>query len=217
MVSSREQRITDNLSLVHMVVNRFRARDADYDDLFQAGCVGLIKAADRFDESRGYQFSTYAVPLIMGEIRQLFRSDRPVKLSRSLTDKVNAVQKAREQYVRKEQREPTLSELSQLTGLPQDELCEALNAASPVVSLTADNDAEDIRDIPVNDEEHLMNRLLIYDLSRHLTAREQTVIVCRFYQGKTQCETGKVLGISQVQVSRTEKAALLKLREYLKE
>lgn len=213
MVKDRDQRITDNIALVHMVAKRFRTRGADYDDLFQAGCVGLIKAADKFDEERGFRFSTYAVPMIMGEIRQLFRDDHTVKLSRTLKDKSYAVQKAREQFINREQREPTLSELSELTGMEAGELCEVLNASAPVLSLTADSDEEEAVDIPFDDSDRVMDKLLVYELIKKLSPREQLLIIYRFYQGKTQSETAGLLGISQVQVSRCEKAALQKMRD----
>lgn len=213
MVTEREKRITENMALVHMVAGRFRSRGADYDDVFQAGCVGLIKAADNFDESRGFRFSTYAVPMIMGEIRQLFRDDQPVKLSRSMKDKSYAVQTIRERFLDKEQREPTLSELSELSGLEAEELCEVLNAAAPVLSLTADSDNEENVDIPFDESEQMMDRLLVDELTKKLSPREQLIIRYRFYQGKTQSEVAKLLGISQVQVSRCEKRALQKMRE----
>ncbi len=212
MVTERDKLITDNMALVHMVAKRFLSRGADYDDMFQAGCVGLIKAADHFDADRGYRFSTYAVPMIMGEIRQLFRDDHTVKLSRSMKDKAYAVQTVRERFVKKEQREPTLSELSALTGLESSELCEVLNASAPVLSLTGDSEDEENVDIPFDDNERIMDRLLVYELTRRLSPREQLLIVYRFYQGKTQSETARLLGISQVQVSRCEKKALQKMR-----
>lgn len=212
----REQRIVENIGLVHSIANRFRNRDADYDDLFQAGCIGLIKAVDNFDESKGFAFSTYAVPVIMGEIKRIFRDGGPIKVSRSLKEKSIKVQAVRDRFVRRELREPTLSELAELSGVDINELSEILNIINPVVSLSyTTEDGDEEIDIPVDDSDRLFDKLSISQVMSTLTEREQLLIKYRFYEGKTQCETAKLLGISQVQVSRKEKAILIKLREKL--
>lgn len=213
---NREKQIVDNMGLVHSIANRFRNRGAEYDDLFQAGCIGLIKAVDNFDESKGFAFSTYAVPVIMGEIKRIFRDGGPIKVSRSLKEKSIKVQAIREKFIKKEMREPSLSELSQLCDIDINELSEVLNVLSPVISLsyiTEDGDEE--MDIPVDNSESLFDSLSIKQVMSSLSARDQLLIKYRFYEGKTQCETAKLLGISQVQVSRREKAILLSLREKL--
>lgn len=212
----REQRIVENIGLVHSIANRFRNRGADYDDLFQAGCIGLIKAVDNFDESKGFAFSTYAVPVIMGEIKRIFRDGGPIKVSRSLKEKSIKVQAVRDRFVRRELREPTLSELAELSGVDINELSEILNIINPVVSLSyTTEDGDEEIDIPVDDSDRLFDKLSINQVMSTLSKKEQLLIKYRFYEGKTQCETAKLLGISQVQVSRKEKAILIKLREKL--
>lgn len=218
VTTSREQKIIDNMGLVHSIAIRFRNRGADYDDLFQAGCVGLIKAVDNFDETKGFAFSTYAVPVIMGEIRRIFRDGGPIKVSRALKEQSIRVQAIRDGFVKKELREPTLTELAQLSQLNVDELAEILNIISPVVSLSVyTDDGDEELDIPVDDTDKLFDRLSVSQLMSTLTPKEQLLIKYRFYDGDTQCVAAKKLGVSQVQVSRKEKAVLLKLRERLSE
>ena len=208
--------IEDNIGLVHSIAKRFKGRGEDYDDLYQAGCVGLIKAVDNFDESKGFLFSTYAVPVIMGEIRRLFRDGGAVKVSRSLKEKSIKVQAIREKFIKKELREPTVSELSELCGIETEELSEVLNIINPVVSLSCTTeDGDETIDIPVDDTDKLFDRLSVHQAIRDLSNDELLLIKYRFYEGKTQCESAKLLGISQVQVSRREKQLLAKLRAKL--
>ena len=213
---SREQMIKDNIGLVHSIAKRFKGRGEDYDDLYQAGCVGLIKAVDNFDASKGFLFSTYAVPVIMGEIRRLFRDGGAIKISRSLKEKSIKVQAIRERFVKKNLREPTLSELSQISGIDKEELSEVLNVINPVVSLSCTtDDGDETIDIPVDDTDKLFDRLSVHHAIKDLSNDELLLIKYRFYEGKTQCESAKLLGISQVQVSRREKQLLAKLRTRL--
>lgn len=208
--------IEDNIGLVHSIAKRFKGRGEDYDDLYQAGCVGLIKAVDNFDKSKGFLFSTYAVPVIMGEIRRLFRDGGAVKVSRSLKEKSIKVQAVREKFIKKEFREPTISELSELCGIETEELSEVLNIINPVVSLSCTTeDGDETIDIPVDDTDKLFDRLSVHHAIRDLSNDELLLIKYRFYEGKTQCESAKLLGISQVQVSRREKQLLAKLRTRL--
>lgn len=208
--------IEDNIGLVHSIAKRFKGRGEDYDDLYQAGCVGLIKAVDNFDESKGFLFSTYAVPVIMGEIRRLFRDGGAVKVSRSLKEKSIKVQAIREKFIKKEFREPTVSELSELCGIETEELSEVLNVINPVVSLSCTTeDGDETIDIPVDDTDKLFDRLSVHHAIKDLSNDELLLIKYRFYEGKTQCESAKLLGISQVQVSRREKQLLAKLRARL--
>lgn len=208
--------IEDNIGLVHSIAKRFKGRGEDYDDLYQAGCVGLIKAVDNFDESKGFLFSTYAVPVIMGEIRRLFRDGGAVKVSRSLKEKSIKVQAIREKFIKKELREPTVSELSDLCGIETEELSEVLNVINPVISLSCTTeDGDETIDIPVDDTDKLFDRLSVHHAIKDLSNDELLLIKYRFYEGKTQCESAKLLGISQVQVSRREKQLLAKLRTRL--
>lgn len=216
VTSTRDKMITDNIGLVHSVANRFKGRGADYEDLFQSGCVGLIKAVDHFDESRGFAFSTYAVPVIMGEIRRIFRDGGAVKVSRSLKEKAIKAQAARDKFIKKELREPTVSELSQILGCEAAETAELLNVISPTVSLnSAGEDGDSTLDIPVDESEKLFDRLSVLQLMSYLNDTEQSIVDMRYYKGFTQAKTAQLLNISQVQVSRKEKAILLKLRGLL--
>lgn len=216
VIDDRDKKITENISLVHSIANRFRNRGADYDDLFQAGCVGLIKAVDNFDESKGFAFSTYAVPVIMGEIKRIFRDGGAIKISRSLKEKSIKVQAIRDKFLSKNLREPTVSELASLSGYDVEELSEILNIINPVVSINmlTEEGSEEI-DIPVDDSDKMFDRLSLEQVMTTLTETERLLIEYRFYQGKTQCETAKILNVSQVQVSRKEKAILLKMRNKL--
>lgn len=215
-MNTRDQKIVDNLGLVHSIANRFRNRGVEYDDLYQAGCVGLIKAIDNFDESKGFALSTYAVPVIMGEIKRIFRDGGPIKVSRSLKEKSIKVQAIRDKFINKELREPTISELAELADLQVEELSEILNILNPVMSLSMiTDDGDEEMDIPIDDSDKLFDRLSINQVMKTLTVKEQLLIQYRFYEGKTQTQTAKLLGISQVQVSRKEKSILMKLREKL--
>lgn len=208
--------IVGNIGLVHCIANRFIGRGAEYDDLYQAGCVGLIKAVDNFDESRGFLFSTYAVPVIMGEIKRLFRDGGAIKVSRSLKEKSIRVQVIREKFINSELREPTLSELASLSGFCEEELGEILNVINPVVSLSVSNeDGENILDIPFDDSDEVLNKISVHQALKTLSNTELLIVKYRYFEGKTQCEAAELLGISQVQVSRREKQLLTKLRKKL--
>lgn len=212
----RDDMIIANTGLVHSIANRFRGRGVEYDDLYQAGCVGLVKAVDNFDESRGFTFSTYAVPVIMGEIKRLFRDGGAIKVSRSLKEKSIKLQAIREKFIKKEMREPTLSELSSMSEFDIEEVGEILNILLPVVSLSVSNDdSEDILDIPVDETDALFDKLSVHQALKELTNTELLIVKYRYYEGKTQCETAESIGISQVQVSRKEKIILQKLRKKL--
>ncbi len=216
VTDTREEMINQNIGLVHSIANRFRGRGADYDDLFQSGCVGLIKAVDNFDESKGFAFSTYAVPVIMGEIKRIFRDGGAIKVSRSLKEKAIKAQSLRDKFIKKELREPTVSEMSQLLGCTVEETAEILNVISPMVSLNScGEDGENTIDIPIDESDMLFDRLSVNQLMEHLDNTERTIINLRYYKGYTQSKTAKALGVSQVQISRKEKAILLKLRHLM--
>ena len=216
MVSEkRDGLIEENIALVHSIAKRFKGRGADYDDLFQAGCLGLVKAVDNFDESRGYRFSTYAVPVIMGEIKRLFRDGGQIKISRSLKEKSVFVQYERDRFIKKEQREPTVSELAQITGFEVNELCEILNILNPVISLSFGEESDAELDVPIDDTDKIFDKISLNIAVSKLDERERQLVKYRYFEGRTQCDTAKKLGISQVQVSRCEKVILSKLRAYL--
>lgn len=213
VTDTREEMIKSNIGLVHSIANRFRGRGADYEDLFQSGCVGLIKAVDNFDKSKGFAFSTYAVPVIMGEIRRIFRDGGAIKVSRSLKEKAIKAQSLREKFINKELREPTVSELSHLLDCSEEETAEILNVITPMISLNSCGDeGDDTLDIPIDESEQLFDRISVHQLISHLDKIEQQIIDMRYYKGYTQSKTAKTLGVSQVQISRREKAILQKLR-----
>lgn len=211
---TRDSFIESNLPLVHSLCKRFVGRGIEYDDLYQAGCVGLIKAADGFDETRGLCFSTYAVPVILGEIRRLFRDGGSVKVSRSLKELSLKLTRVKSQLELKLSREPTVSELAVELGVTPEEVTEAQSAALPTVSLTYESDDGVCEaDVAVAGPEDLLtNKLLLQRAFKHLDDTEQQIIRCRYFEYLTQNETAARLGMSQVQISRAEKKILLKLR-----
>lgn len=214
---TRDERIAENLGLVHACANRFRNRGLEYDDLFSAGCIGLCKAADGFDEALGFAFSTYAVPAILGEIRRLFRDGGAVKVSRTLKERARAAQKVQDALAAQWDRAPTVCEIAEKMGISEYETAELLNLAKPPLSLT-EFDGEDERqtDIPVpSGEEEIQNRLALGAVLEALPDTDRKLIELRYYQGLTQVKTAEALGLSQVQVSRRERAILLEMRKRL--
>lgn len=213
---TREEKIEKNIGLVHSIAARFKGRGVDYEDLFQNGCVGLIKAVDNFDESKGFAFSTYAVPVIMGEIKRIFRDGGAIKVSRSLKEKAIKAQSVRDKFIKSNLREPTVGELAQLLDISAEETAEILNVITPMVSLDSfGEDGESTIDIPIDESDQLFDRISVSQLLSHLSPEEQVLIDCRYYKGYTQSATAERLGISQVQVSRREKAILKKLRQLM--
>lgn len=210
----RNKMIEDNLGLVHSLANRFRNRGAEYDDLYQAGCVGLIKAVDNFDETRGFAFSTYAVPVILGEIKRIFRDGGSIKVSRSLKEKSLKAKALSEQFIKTELREPTVSELSEMLGCDVSQTAEILNVINPALSLSADEENGDF-DIPVDESEKLFDRIVLSSALSQLSTEEKIIVERRYFQGATQSDVASLLGVSQVQISRREKAILSKLRKKL--
>ena len=206
----RDILITENMGLVHACAHRFAGKGIEYEDLFQAGCMGLVKAFDAFDTERGVKFSTYAVPVILGEIKRLFRDGGTVKVSRSLKELSIRVTKEREIFLLKTGREPTVSELAEKLLIEEEEVTEALCAAAPVVSLTVDEDEGGGQtDIPVESPENeITERLSVIKAVSDLEERDRLIIRHRYYENKTQTETAKILGMTQVQVSRREKKIL---------
>lgn len=214
----RDRFIEENLGLVHSLCRRFAGRGIEYDDLYQAGCIGLIKATDAFDEQRGLCFSTYAVPVIMGEIRRLFRDGGAVKVSRSVKELGLKISREKQIMEQKLCREPTVFELAEKLGVSPEEITEAMCASQPTVSLTRDDDGESCEtDLPtVSTEDEISDRLLLDAAFEKLDETEKRIVTYRYYEYLTQNETAGLMNMTQVQVSRAEKKILLKLRELIK-
>ena len=215
--ASKDALVNENLGLVHACANKFRGRGAEYDDLFQAGCVGLCKAAANFDAERGFAFSTYAVPVILGEIRRIFRDGGTVKVSRSLKEKARAALKTKQELENELSREPTISELAEKLGVSVSEAAELLTVSMPVISLTAQDEGTSRQlDIPTQaPQEAVAEKLALKKVVSLLEERDRKLIELRYFKGLTQVKTAEELGMSQVQVSRREKALLIKMRESL--
>lgn len=215
--SERDIFIEENLGLVHSICKRFCGRGIEYEDLYQAGCIGLVKAADAFDKDRGLMFSTYAVPVIMGEVRRLFRDGGAVKVSRSVKELGLKINRQRQILEQKLCREPTVCEIAECLGVSSEEVTEAICASQNTVSLTYEgDDGVKENDLPiVSTEDEISDRLDIEEAFSRLDEKEKELMICRYYRYMTQSNTAKFLNMTQVQVSRAEKKILLKLREYL--
>ncbi len=218
-VPAANQLIEENLGLVHACCHRLKGRGIEYDDLFSAGCIGLCKAAKGFDPSLGNQFSTYAVPVILGEIRRLFRDGGSIKVSRSLKElsvKINRISPTLE---RKLGREPTVAELAAALQVSPEQIAQATCAAQPVLSLTKPQDEPNQShqwEVQVEShEEAFCNRYALHQMINRLPQDEQKLITLRYFQGLTQAVTAEELGLTQVQVSRKERQILKKLRSHL--
>lgn len=226
--SALDQMISENLGLVHSIVRRFEHRGCDREELFQTGCIGLIKAIENFDLSLQLAFSTYAVPMIMGEIRRFLRDDGMVKVSRTLKENGYKISKARELLVNELGREPSLLEIEALTELTKEEIVMAMEANREVESIyqpVAGTDGDEILLVDQlgntsgiyeePEKEAVLNEILVAQLMELLDEREQRLIKLRYFENKTQCEVAKIMDMSQVQVSRLERKILLRLREKL--
>ena len=210
----RDRIIEENIGLVHACAGRFRGKGIEYDDLFQAGCVGLCKAAEGFDPDKGYAFSTYAVPTILGEIRRLFRDGGAIKVGRRLKEKAREMLRLQQTLTVRLGREPCIGELAECAGTDAAQAAFLLNAAIPPLSLTSE-DAKHERqiDVPTPSPAHgIETHLSLWSALDGLEERERLLIEMRYFQGFTQTVTAQKMGISQVQVSRTEKEILQKLR-----
>ena len=211
----KNELIEQNLRLVHACAHRFTGKGVEYDDLYAAGCVGLVKAVNRFDPSLGYRLSTYAVPVILGEIRQLFRDGGSVKLSRSLRELSLKANDICARYKAENGADIGVAALAEQLGTDVYTASQALNASQTVLSLSGDGDDGGL-DIPVpSPEEALTDRLSLRQAVEALDSDEQSLIRLRYYQHKTQTQTAEALGTTQVQISRREKKILLKLRAQL--
>ena len=217
MNTARDELIRANLGLVHACVARFTGKGIDYDDLYSAGCVGLIKAIDRFDPGSGNMLSTYAVPVILGEIRLLFREGGSVRVSRSLQSLSIKAKRISEDYRQTHHSEIRVQELAERLGTDTYKAQEALNASLAVLSLSYDLNGEDGEiDVPVPSyEERVTDRLSLLQVMEALSMDERELIRLRYFKHKTQSETAKVLNTTQVQISRREKKILTKMRMML--
>ncbi len=220
---AREELIQGNLRLVLSVVQRFVGRGESADDLFQVGCVGLIKSIDHFDTTLNVRFSTYAVPMIIGEIRRYLRDNSAIRVSRSMRDTAYRVLQAREKLQRENQREPTVEQIAKELDIPREEVVFALDAIADPISLydpiyQEGGDAicvmDQMRD-PKNTDDSWIEQIAMKQAMGDLTDREKRILALRFYDGKTQIEVAKEIGISQAQVSRLEKGVIEKIKRQL--
>lgn len=221
---ARQKMIEGNLRLVLSVIQRFAGRGENMDDLFQVGCIGLVKAVDRFDSDQfDVRFSTYGVPLILGEVRRFLRDSSSLRVSRSMRDVAYRVLQTKEQYAKEHQREPSLDEIAKILDLKREDIVFALDAISDPVSLYEPvySDGGDtvcimdqVRD-DKNTDERWLEHLALRDAMDRLTERERHILELRFYQGKTQMEVSAEVGISQAQVSRLEKNAIQQIRKHI--
>ncbi len=221
--AARDTFIKGNLRLVLSVIQRFSNRGENPDDLFQVGCIGLIKAIDNFDTEVGVQFSTYAVPMIIGEVRRFLRDEGPIRVSRSLKDTAYKAMRAKERYTNTYCREPTIAEISDMLGIPKEEIVMALDAIAAPISLfepiyhdggEAIYVMDQVKDTK-NTDANWLESIALDEAMKRLSDREKHILNLRFFCGKTQMEVANDIGISQAQVSRLEKSALKQLRKYV--
>ena len=214
----REEFIQRNLGLARTCAGRFTGRGIDYEDLYAAGCLGLVKACDGFDPARGVCFSTYAVPVILGEIKKLFRDGGAVKVSRSIKELGLKINAERERRLKQSGVEPSVNQLAQALGSTPEQVAMAIQAAMPVVSLTPAENEDGNRewDVPVESpEEKLSERISLREVIDRLPPQDRLLIRLRFFGGKTQSETARVLHTTQVQISRRERKILQWMRREL--
>ncbi|MFW5787108.1 MAG: RNA polymerase sporulation sigma factor SigG [Halanaerobiales bacterium] len=222
---ARNKIVNGNLRLVLSVLQRFNNRGENVDDLFQVGCIGLMKAIDNFDLSKNVKFSTYAVPMIIGEIRRYLRDNNPIRVSRSLRDTAYKAMQMKELLKNKNSQQPSLKEVSEELGIPRADIIYALDAIQDPISLFEPiyHDGGD----PIfvmdqicdkkSEDEIWLEGIAVREALRKLNTREKIILTYRFYEGKTQMEVAENIGISQAQVSRLEKAALNRLKRYVQE
>ena len=215
--TQREEFIKNNMGLVHSCAKRFKGKGIEYEEMFAAGCVGLVKAYDAFDHSRGVQFSTYAVPVILGEIKKLFRDGGMLKVTRSIKELSLKVSYTREILQKQLGQEPTVKEIADYLGVSSEDVAQAITVSTPPMSLTAIFEEEDSNcefDIPVDsDEENMANMMGLKYAVSDLEKEEKQIIYLRFFQNKTQSVTAQILGKTQVQISRQERKIIQKMRK----
>ena len=219
--SAREQLIAGNLRLVLSVVQKFAGRGESMDDLFQVGCIGLIKAIDAFDLKQNVQFSTYGVPMIGGELRRFLRDHSALRVSRSMRDTAYRVLQAKEKLTARDGREPGVEQIARELGIPRQEVVFAMDAVCEPVSLyepvfSDGGESATVMDQigdPRNNDEHWLEQIALTDAMRRLSPREKRILALRFYDGRTQMEVAREVGISQAQVSRLEKNAISQIKK----
>lgn len=214
-LDERQKTVEENLGLVHSLAKRFSGKGVDYEDIVAAGCVGLIKAVDNFDETMGFKLSTYAVPAILGEIKRIWRDGGSIKVSRSIKELALKVNKLNEQSLKENGRELTLTELSLRLSASKEDIAEAISSSNLPLSLSYCTDDEEEHElcIPVSSvEESLTEKLSLHRAIKELDEKDRSIIILRYFKNKTQSETAKVLNTTQVQISRKEKKILAALR-----
>ncbi len=214
---TREDLIQNNIGLVHACAGKLKGRGMEYDDLFQAGCMGLCKAADAFDQDRGVRFSTYAVPVILGEMRRLFRDGGAIKVSRTLKELSLKIGRVRERFHLDYGRDPQISEIAQLLETDEATVVEAISASAPPISLTeSDEEGGGQIDVPVDSPEDMLADILsLKQVLGQLETNDRRLVYLRYFNNMTQTQTAEKLGMTQVQVSRREKKILQNLRALL--
>ncbi|MBE6799452.1 MAG: sigma-70 family RNA polymerase sigma factor [Ruminococcaceae bacterium] len=214
---NKDEFIEKNIGLVHSCCSKFKGKGIEYEDMFQAGCIGLIKATAGFDESRGLQFSTYAVPVILGEIKRMFRDGGSVKVGRTLKELSLKVTRENERLSKVLDRDPTVTEIAESLKVSVEEVTEALCAAQPTLSLTVESeDGVSELDIATDSgNDKLIEHISLSEVMKKLEDNDRKLIYLRYYKSKTQSETAKHLGMTQVQVSRRERVILTKMRQLL--
>ena len=218
-MNAREELINGNLRLVLSVIQKFSSRGENPDDLFQVGCIGLIKSIDNFDITQNVRFSTYAVPMIIGEIKRYLRDNNAIRVSRSIKDTAYKAMQAKEELINKNHKEPTVSEIAKKLGIAEEEavialesIVEPLSLYEPIYSDGGDTIfvLDQIGD--KNDDRNWLDEIMLKESIKNLSEREKNILTLRFMQGKTQMEVSHEIGISQAQVSRLEKSAILKIK-----
>lgn len=219
-LKERHKKVEENLGLVHSVARKFTGKGVDYEDIVSAGCIGLIKAIDNFDESKGFKLSTYAVPAILGEIKRIWRDGGSIKVSRSLKELSIKANRLNEQNLKEKGVELTISELSLKLGVNKEDVSEALASARLPLSLSYQNDEDEEQEltIPVSScEESLSEKLTLEKAVKELDEKDRQLITLRYFKGKTQSAAAQELNMTQVQVSRREKKILANLRSKMKD
>ena len=215
-MADRDEKVRENLGLVHACAKRFKGRGIEYEDLYQAGCLGLVKAVDGFDDRRGIRFSTYAVPVILGEMRRLFRDGGAVKVGRALKELSLKAARVTADFSAREGRAPTVSELAEILQVEPSEAAQAVSAGQRPISLTGDEETGGQIDIAVESEAEKIGELIaLRQVIGELPERDRNILYFRYFKSETQTKTAERLGMTQVQISRREKVILSQLRQKL--
>lgn len=221
-LKAKEELIERNAPLVMSIARRFSGRGYEMDDLFQVGCIGLLKSIEKFNLEFNVQFSTYAVPMILGEIKRFLRDDGLIKISRSVKENALKIKRAKEVFISKHHKEPSITEISNLTELNKEEILMALESMTPIESLYTQTETngsqgmyliDKVSENGLDPQEEILDKLSLKYALKTLQGRNKKIVFFRFFQGKTQTETANILGISQVQISRMEKKIIMELKK----